>query len=124
MPVRRSWGITILGIFFIFIGGITVLTILFEVIDSLGRFGPSSIAVNSPDALRGFFIFFGLPVIIYTAGIGMLLLRSWARRLVLYVIPLSTLLFLGIENTSIMGLLVICLLILYFTRPSVRKQFQ
>lgn len=123
MPMPRSFGVTVLGVFFIFIGGITVLTILFEVIDSWGRYGVSSIAINSPDAARGFFVFFGLPLVIYTAGIAMLLLRTWARKLVLYVIPLTTLLFLGTENISIMGLFVICVLVLYFTRPSVRKQF-
>ena len=123
MAAKRTLGLTILGVIFIVVGGLTVLTIFFEVLDSINRYGMRSIAITNYEAFRGFFMYMGLPIILYSTGIGILLLQAWARKVVLYVIPVLTLIFLGIGNISIFGLLFLGLMVIYFSRPAVRRQF-
>ena len=124
MAAQRTIGITILGGIFIFVGGLTTLFIFFELVDSVNRYGLESLTIKSFEAFRGFFAFAILPMVIYSTGIGILLLRSWARRITVYFIPLCTLTLFATENNLIFWLLIVCLLLIYFNRPKIKSQFE
>jgi hypothetical protein len=123
MEQKRSISLTILGGIFVFAGGSVTFIILLDVFYSVSRFGFKTVAITNLETFRGFLIFAVMPIIIYTTGIGILLLRSWARKIVVYIIPLVVLFLLSFDSRVTSWLFFTCLLIVYFRRPSIRKQF-
>lgn len=69
------------------IGGFSTLVMFIEFLDSLRLFGPTSVLVNSPASLAGFLLYGTLPILFYTAGIGLITGRPWAWRAVVFIIP-------------------------------------
>lgn len=90
---KKPVGVIIIGAIMTFLGGFSSLIIFVEVIDSLRLFGFSSIWITSLYALEGFFLYAGMPIIMYTTGIGLFMYRSWARISILYVLPVMSFFF-------------------------------
>ncbi|MDP2654302.1 MAG: hypothetical protein Q8Q08_09750 [Candidatus Omnitrophota bacterium] len=84
---KRPIGIPVTGGLLIFSGGVGILAILFQVIDSLRVYGIGSLLITSPTALIGFVLYGMLPVLLYSSGVGIFLLRPWAWWNVTYLIP-------------------------------------
>jgi len=88
--IRRSLGVTLLGGFLTFFGGFSLLIMLLDIISWIDLYGAGSVAIVSLWGLKGFISYFLIPVLLYSAGIGVLLQRKWARRFLLFVFPFLT----------------------------------
>lgn len=93
MERRRFLGVTIFGILFTFIGGALCVLVVLFLIDT----GFSYYREYNRNPLEPFFhtvVLFVLPLMTFLVGIGVLLLKSWARKIILYVMPPLIFLFL------------------------------
>ena len=121
--MQRSFGITLVGSLFVFSSGLTLLTIIIEIIDSVSKFGLDSLAVESLISTQGLVRYFLFPIVLYNIGIGLLLLQPWARRTVVYILPFAFVFLLANENTLLFWLFLVLTLVFYFTRVEVKRQF-
>ncbi len=121
--MSRVFGLTLIGSLFVFSGGLTILMIVIDIIDSIAKFGWGSVAVKNLISLQGLLRHLVLPVLLYNVGIGLLLKESWARKITVYVLPFMFMFFLANERTLLLWIFLVFVLVFYFTRPEIKKHF-
>ena len=87
MIKRRPLGVTLWGGVLTVTGGLTMLILFLEILISVNMKGLASLSISSLHALGGFCLYAAFPFFVYLTGIGLFLLRPWARRAMLHVIP-------------------------------------
>ncbi len=87
MAGRRPFGVLVIAAVFVFLGGWSMVVLVFAMIDSVRFFGLPSLAIPNLPAALGFLLFGVVPVVFYATGMGLFLRRPWARSAVLFVIP-------------------------------------
>ena len=87
MALKRPLGVTLWGIFFTLTGGVSLLVLLVEILIYVGNSGFQSLLIINLQGLMGFFLYAVIPVFFYTLGMGLFLLRPWARLLLIFVNP-------------------------------------
>lgn len=90
MPTQKPLGIYIFGGLFTFIGGVTTLLLIIDIIDSLRFAGFDSILINNYDSFAGFLLYGCTPILFYFSGVGLFMSRKWARKLTIFTIPILT----------------------------------
>ena len=70
------------------VGGLASIFIFFEIIDSWRIFGLNSIYISNFLSFMGFILYGGTPIVLYVTGVGLWLLRPWARSLTLIFLPI------------------------------------
>ncbi len=83
--MKRPLGVSALSIIMTCVGSIFSFVIFIEVLDALRVGGLYAVTISSPVALAGFFLYGCLPVIFYSAGVGLYMSREWARALTVSV---------------------------------------
>jgi len=121
--MQRSFGITLVGSLLVFSGGLAILTIIIEIIDSISKFGLDSLAVENLLSFQGVVRYFIFPLVLYNVGIGLLLLQPWARWVVVYILPFAFIFLLANRNTLLLWLFFVFAVVFYFTRLEVKRQF-
>jgi len=87
MSLKRPLGVTLWGGVFTVTGGIAILVLLVEILIKISNSGLNSIMIVNLESLLGFFVYAIIPVIFYITGMGLFLLKPWARRLIFFVNP-------------------------------------
>jgi hypothetical protein len=93
MAEKRPIGIAVIGSFLTVVGGFTTFLLLIAIFDSLRIQGIKSLWISSPTSFFGFILYGVTPVLFYFTGINLMLSKAWARKAVLFIIPLVSLLF-------------------------------
>ncbi len=93
MKLHRPFGISILAALMLLIGGFSIFTIFFHVIDSIRFYGWSSLTVCSAYSFIGFAIYGCIPILFYNVGVGLFESRIWAWNASVFVIPLAMFIF-------------------------------
>jgi len=119
----RPIGVTIFGSVLVFLGGLASFIVLLEIFDSVNIYGIDAIAIISSNSFRGFLVFAMVPVMLYSAGLGILLLRSWARKVAVFLIPFLAVAFFMTKQNFIVWILIIAWLVYYFNQKHVKKLF-
>jgi len=105
-------------------GALSILIILAQIIESISRYGFGSVAVKDLYSFQGFVKYFALPFFLYSAGVGLITLRPWARLAAMLVVPLAALIFLTTVDTLFIWLLVSCGFIYYLMKEEIRRKFR
>ena len=88
MNLKRPLGVTLWGGFFTVIGGIALLVLFIEILICISNSGIQPLFIVNLQSLLGFFLYAVIPIIFYITGIGLFLLRPWARKMIFFVNPL------------------------------------
>ena len=90
---RRPLGVTLWGGLLTVTGGISLLVLFLEMLITISLAGLQAVLITSVHSFAGFCLYGAIPVIFYLTGIGLFLLRPWARRAMLFIIPVLTFIF-------------------------------
>ncbi len=149
-PIKRPLGVTIWAGIFSVTGGIALLILFVEILINISYAGIHSLFIINASSLVGFLLYAAIPIVFYMNGIGLFLLRPWARPMTLFVQPFLIWTFLfnischigqirlqspvdllmaPAQNPNLFlslimaGGLIVSLLITYFIRPQIAQYF-